>query len=121
MKISFDFDNTISLRPMQELCKKFMLLGAEIFVVTSRATTMNDGAVKMHNKDLFEVTDRLGIKRENIIFTEFDDKYHFTKDFDIHFDDSESECGMINDFPSTCLSFLYDHNYRQENNQKTKF
>ena len=71
----------------------------------------------LHNEDLFQLTDFLGIKRENIIFTSYSDKYEFTKGFDIHIDNDELEIGLINDFPGKCLGFLYEHNFRQEQKQ----
>ena len=38
MKVSFDFDNTLTEKPIQILAKKFIKLGAEVFIVTSRTT-----------------------------------------------------------------------------------
>lgn len=116
LKISFDFDSTLSQEEMQELAIKFLQSGAEVFCVTSRAD-YHEG-LHFSNSDLFEVTDRIGIKRENITFTSFDDKYKFTKDYDLHFDDDEIEIDLINKFPSKCIGFLYQPRY---NNQEANF
>lgn len=117
MKISFDFDQTLSELPMQELAKKFIQLGAEVFVTTSR-TEYHEG-LQYDNTDLFKVTDELGIKRENITFTSYDDKYKFVKDYDAHYDDDEQEIYLINEFPGKCIGFLYQQNFN--NNQPIDF
>lgn len=119
LKISFDFDGTLSEIPMQNLCKKYIEIGAEVYVTTSRSTGMEKG-INFENKDLFEVTDKLGISRKNIIFTNYADKYTFVKDFDLHFDDDELEIDLINDYPGFCIGMLYCHNYTLEN-QIAKF
>lgn len=116
LKISFDFDQTLSELPMQELAKKYIKLGAEVYITTSRAK-YKDG-LEYNNSDLFEVADKLGIKRENITFTNYDDKYKFVKAFDIHFDDDEQEISLINEFPTKCIGFLYQPNF---NNQIADF
>jgi len=111
LSVSFDFDGTLSEKPMQELAKKYLELGAEVFICTSRATKMQ-GGIPFKNNDLFQLADFLGIKRKNIIFTAFEDKYQFVKDFDMHYDDSDEEIFLINEYPNTkCIGFLYQHNY----------
>lgn len=107
MRISFDFDSTLDQKPMQELCKKFMGLGAEIYVTTSRGKTMHSG-IPLNNDDLFELTDRLNIKRDHITFTQYDDKYSFVKDMDMHFDDDIHEIYLINQFPGKCIGCLFE-------------
>lgn len=106
LKISFDFDHTLSELPMQELAKKFMGLGATIYVTTSRCTEFHGKPVD--NSDLFTVTDALNIKRENITFTQYEDKYTHVKDYDMHFDDDESEIFYINQHQSKCMGFIYE-------------
>lgn len=110
LKISFDFDSTLSEPEMQELALKYLQVGIEVFVTTSR-TEFHNG-LRFSNSDLFEVTDRIGIKRENITFTSYDDKYKFVKEFDIHFDDDEIEIRLINEHPSKCIGFLYNPRLR---------
>lgn len=114
LKISFDFDSTLDTEQMQILCKKFKQLGAEIYVVTSRATHMH-GGVTLDNSDLFQVTDALGIDRNHITFTQYEDKYHFVKDFDMHFDDDHHEIYLINQHPGPCLGILYEQYQRGAN------
>lgn len=115
MNVSFDFDSTLSELPIQLLAKKYLELGAEVYVTTSRAEYME--GLHFSNEDLFRVTDQIGIKRENITFTNFDDKYKFVKKYDLHFDDDEIEVNLINEFPSNCIGILYEpkHNNKQAN------
>lgn len=115
-RISFDFDGCLSEEDMQELAIKFIKTRVNVFVVTSR-TDYQDG-LEFSNSDLFEVTDRIGIKRENITFTKYDDKYKFVKDYDLHFDDDEVEIDLINRFPGKCIGFLYEPKF---NNQQANF
>ena len=112
-KISFDYDGTLSEQSMQELAAKYLELGAEVYVTTSRPDKLEN--VVVLNTDLFEVTDKLGIKRENIIFTCYDDKFLHVMNFHIHYDDSEEEIFLINEYPiGICLGFLYEHNYKRD-------
>jgi len=116
MKVSFDFDSTLSEEEMQELAIKFIESGAEVFITTSR-TDAYEG-LRFSNTDLFEVSDKIGIKRENIKFTRHEDKHTFVKNYDIHFDDDEVEIDNINRFPGKCIGLLYQPKY---NNQIANF
>lgn len=106
LKVSFDFDSTLNTLPMQTLCKKFIDLGAEVHITTSRSNKI-DGKV-LNNDDVFEVAEQLGIPKKNIVFTKYEDKVHFIKDFDMHFDDSFDEIFLINQHPCKCMGFLYE-------------
>lgn len=69
--VSFDFDYTLSLPKVQDYCKKLMDAGINVFVTTFRYNEMlaHLYTSKPYNTDMYEVTDRLGISRSNIIFT----------------------------------------------------
>jgi hypothetical protein len=101
MKISFDFDSCLSRGDVQELAERLLQEGNdEIWVVTSRTDKpvkwiVNSQLVLRNNEDLFEVTDRLGIKRNNIIFTCHRNKSEFLTNFDIHLDDDDIEIEFI--------------------------
>jgi len=109
MKISFDFDCTLSTEQMQTLCTKCIKDGIEVFVTTSRSKTINKKLV--NNDDLYVVTDMLGIPRANITFTAYQDKYSFVKDYDLHFDDDFNEIFLINQHPGKCMGFLYEEKH----------
>lgn len=95
-KISFDFDDTLSLPEMQNFAnhleKKY---NVEIWVVTARSP--DDITVQYGtdwNSDLWEVCKRLKIPKERVIFRSFLPKYkYFEKntDFIAHIDDYEDE------------------------------
>mgnify|MGYP003618809249 CR=1 FL=1 len=93
-KISFDFDGTLTEKIVQDYAKSLIKKGFEVYVCTFRTKEYNDKLFKIVDKstpanaDLYLLTDRLGIKRENIIFTEMDCKSKFLDEtFLIHLDD----------------------------------
>ena len=120
LTISMDFDGVLTELPMRNLAKALLEANIEVFVTTSRSNETE--GLKLYHTDLFAVTDSLGIKRENITFTNYNKKYSYVKDFTIHVDDSEEEIALINDYPiGKAIGFLYEPNLSRENNQKTKF
>lgn len=93
-KVSFDFDGTGDRADVQNLIKEFIAMGADVYICTFRTKEYNDALFKIvdkstpANSDLYKATDELGIPRENIIFTEMDDKSKFLDDsFVFHLDD----------------------------------
>lgn len=104
-KVSFDFDATLSRITIQEFASQCIKYGHEVWVVTSRNDDksipnwiVNGIQTKGNNDDLFEVTDNLGIPRNQIIFTNHDFKSSFFKDKDFlfHIDDDWIELKEIN-------------------------
>ena len=93
MKISFDFDNTLSKKSVQQLAIKLKNDGHEIIIVTSRRT--NGYGILFDNDDLFTVAEKIGIK--DITFTEGLNKVQFLKDknVDIHVDDDKFELDLL--------------------------
>ena len=104
MKVSFDFDHTLTNPVFQELAKKFIDLGAEVHITTTRCNRV--GLAPHGHQEVFSMAERLGIDKNNITFTSYQDKYRFVKDFDMHFDDDEHETILINEFPSKCIGVL---------------
>ena len=71
MKVSFDFDNTLSLENVQQYAKELIDKGIIVYIVTARQPIV--GAYEyagyiFDNLALFAIADKLGIKRENIFF-----------------------------------------------------
>lgn len=98
MKVSFDFDSTLSRKDVQEFSKELVKDGHEVWIVTSRfddesAMQKNWHWIKGQNKKLFDVADECGIKHENIKFTCMESKSLFLngKDFVFHLDDDDIE------------------------------
>ena len=106
-RVSFDFDSTLSLRLVQDYAKSLINRGYDLWVVTSRLPNGSDPKYKKHgmwveidNSDMFEVTDMLGIKREQIIFTSHRKKSEIINEMGIeflfHLDDDWTELNHIN-------------------------
>ena len=98
VKISFDFDSTLSIDSVQVLAMKLIKEGHEVWIVTSRFEQCDSSNNKINNSDLFEVADEVGIKREHIFFCNMVDKYEFFKengDFLWHLDDDDVELTLI--------------------------
>jgi NADH pyrophosphatase NudC (nudix superfamily) len=103
MKVSFDFDNTLSRKDVQEFAKELVNEGHEVWIVTSRfddetaEKNLNKSGlfagVVNQNQKLFKVAEQCGIKKENIQFTCMESKSLFLegKGFIFHLDDDDIE------------------------------
>ena len=119
MKVSFDFDNTLSRRDVQRFAKELVAEGHEVWIVTSRQSNedaaLADPWMKERvigsNKKLFRVADNVGIKREHIIFCNFAVKLDSIagQGFAFHLDDDPDE--LVEIFVSTdaCKAINVDH------------
>ena len=96
IKVSFDFDSTLSRIDVQEYAKTLIDKGIDVCICTSRLEP-SKAPNKEWNDDLFLVADRLGIKRSNIIFCNYENKSIFLKDkgFLFHIDDDNIELSFI--------------------------
>lgn len=104
MKISFDFDSTLSEEYIQELAKICIKGGANVYIITSR--TLYPGV--MEHKDLYKIAKTVGIPIENIHFTNSNMKLDKCEELgiDIHFDDMEDEIDNINRSSEICKGIL---------------
>jgi len=116
MKVSFDFDGTLSRKDVQDFAKSLLQSGIEVWIVTSRIATEPALAKGWHwierqNKELYDVAKIVGIKHENIIFTEFVDKIEFLKDkgFIFHIDDDVDELMAILNSKDPCKTVNVEH------------
>ena len=98
MKVSFDFDHTLSRKDVQAFAKQLVDEGHEVWIVTSRFSDEAAKEKKWHwiegqNQKLFDVAEDCGIKKENIQFTCMESKSIFLKDkgFIFHLDDDDIE------------------------------
>jgi hypothetical protein len=98
MKVSFDFDHTLSRKDVQDFAKELVNDGHEVWIVTSRFSDEAAKEKKWHwiegqNQKLFDVAEECGIKKENIQFTCMESKSLFLKDkgFIFHLDDDDIE------------------------------
>lgn len=99
LKISFDFDETLSREDMQELCKSYIEGGADVYITTQRMPS------DAWNQDVFAMAYVLGIPAENVRIIGTDSKHTHLNDFDLHFDDNEMEISDIN-LHTNCLGIL---------------
>jgi hypothetical protein len=126
-KISLDFDYTLSRKDVQEFAKKLINLSFDVWIVTSRFSNEEAllrgfyGADKK-NKEIYDIAELCGIKKENIVFTNKIYKINYLKDknFTIHLDDDIDElmailesgdlCKPINvnyfDWENACMEIL---------------
>ena len=103
MRISFDFDFTISLEKIQKIALSIMN-DHEIFIVTSR---------EAYNRydDIIDISKKLCIARTNIFYTNGKPKWPFLLDLevDMHFDDDEVEINAIRtNCPHITALMVYD-------------
>lgn len=93
MKISFDFDFTLSEPHVQILAEKLIKTGAEVWITTCRMD--NKYGFEEWNLDLHSIARRLGIPENRIQITNGEDKWKYLKGFDLHFDDDIVEIELI--------------------------
>ena len=129
MKISFDFDNTLTRPSVQEFATQLIHEGHEVWIVTSRYS--EEGApdnlknnVRLSNRDVFEVAEDCGINLNHIHFTNMEFKVKFLEEnnFLIHVDDDLSELFEIRTHANKCIPINVDFtSWREECiNQITK-
>ena len=114
MKVSFDFDGTLSRKSIQKYAKDLVKLGHEVWITTSRYDSI-DKYSKEEVKDwqienlssawnkLFIVANEIGISRDHIIFTNKESKVPYIKEqnFLWHLDDDSLELNAINRYTNT--------------------
>ncbi|TSE11301.1 hypothetical protein [Aquimarina algiphila] len=105
MKISFDYDSVLEYEEMQDLAKKHIDLGSEVWITTSR--TLRRNAVHIVHEDLLNVARELGIEK-NIQFTNYEAKSGYLSGFDIHIDDDKTEVDQINESQGKCIGVHYE-------------
>ena len=115
MKISFDFDSTLTRHDVQKFATKLVHLGHEVWIVTSRyseegAPAFLKNSVKRSNEDVFEVAEDCGIKLNHIQFTNMELKADFLDDnnFIFHVDDDVSELFAILNHKTKCIPINVD-------------
>lgn len=104
MKISFDFDETLSETIFQRLARALADAGVEVHIITSRCdTTLPDG--RKGNRDIWAIAEYLMIPEERVHFTEgaFKAEIIRLEEIDLHFDDMEDEIHVIRVL-SSCIA-----------------
>lgn len=115
MKISFDFDNTLTRHSVQEVATQLVHEGHEVWIVTSRyseegAPAFLKNNVKASNEDVFMIAEDCGINLNHIRFTNMELKAIFLEEnnFSIHIDDDVSELFEIRNRENSCIPINVD-------------
>lgn len=89
-RIGFDFDGVISTPQGQAMASKEIKNGNQVFIITKRGL--------MGQSDVYAVSDRLGVPRENVVFTQGKYKYNYLRNLyiDVFYDDTQEEIDKIN-------------------------
>lgn len=105
MKISFDFDSTLTVPYIRRLASKYIEEGHTVRVTTSRydctVPILGQSGMTFSNNDVFELMEIIGISE--VVFTNGEFKYKFLEGFDIHYDDDEYEISEINNNLNKCI------------------
>jgi len=116
IRLSFDFDSTLSIKEIEVFAKELIEDGYEVWVITTR-----NHAFFAEVKD---VTDRLKIPSHRVIFTSGKDKYKACEDLNIsiHLDDDNHEIEVINAPPTKTLGIRcsYNPSWKNEYNEYLK-
>lgn len=107
MRITIDYDDTLTKPHIQRLAKK-LVEKHEVYILTSRLDSLYRKSYKhLHsNDDIYETAKKVGIKPQNIVFTNQASKLehiHRGRVW-IHIDDNDAELKNISAL-STCKGF----------------
>lgn len=100
MRVSFDFDSTLSRKVIQDYAKELINDKVEVWICTSRPS--DEKALELwksigYNEDIFKVAKELKIPKDKIIFTNYHNKIDFLRDkgFIWHLDDDVIELSFF--------------------------
>lgn len=115
MKVSFDFDDTLDNIDVQSYAKYLLDKNIEVWICTARFSD-EDAPSEYWNLDLYKIAEIIGIPKQNIYFSSYEDKYIFfeNKDFLWHLDDSEEELDMINSNTNTIGINVKKSNWKEK-------
>lgn len=90
MKISMDFDGTLSTIKGKSLAKRLIDQGNELYIITARMTA--------ESAPVYKVAKDLGIPESRVIFTNHSDKWRFMSKYGIkkHYDNNTEQIDKIN-------------------------
>ena len=110
MKLSFDYDSTLSRKDVQEFVKTLILNGHEVWITTSRSPTTEENVKKWphldgNNSVVYIDAALVGIPKTRITFTSGINKIEIlrNKGFKFHLDDDEVEMISIQEDEDDCI------------------
>ena len=113
MKVSFDFDMTLSRKEIQEFAKELVDSGYDVYIVTLR----DKNPIGYNNYDLFDIAKKCGIDKNNIIFMCMADKieYLYGNDFLFHLDVDLDQLELITYSFDSCVPVdSFDKNWKEK-------
>lgn len=116
MKVSFDFDGTLTINSVEKYAKELVERGIDVWIVTSRLGFGKEPTPKW-NDDLFKIAEYVGIKKEHIHFCCMENKSIFLKDkgFVFHIDDDNIELKFIKKHTNVKPVYLFgNRNWRKD-------
>ena len=117
MKVSFDFDKTLSEPHIQSVAKRSIQDGHDVYITTAR---FKHSSMPFINKDLFNIAAEIGIPESNIRFTDGAEKINWLHGFDVHFDDCQLQLHDIkNTIPNIKCIWCRDDKHLQEITEST--
>lgn len=118
-KVSFDFDGTLDKQIVQKFAQDLLLSGYDVYITTQRQNNKLAPSLSW-NDDLFEISDSIGIKRNNIIFCNLESKYKIIKDmnFIFHLDDSFTEIDLLKEHTDIKTVCIFGNKYWKYDCQK---
>lgn len=119
MKVSFDFDGTLSKKETQKYAKFLKDNGIDVHITTSRFTDPHAYSLLSNHNDIWRCIYDLNIDKNKVHFTDMNLKYHYLSDnnFIWHVDDNYEEILTINDNTSVKCFFVNDKNWMEEANK----
>lgn len=108
MKVSVDFDDTLSRKYVQEYVSELIDKGVDVWVVTARYDENHKYKFPSNPtiEDLWEVVDNLSIPRWKVRFQCNERKYKYLKgsNFVFHLDNDEDEIRLLNSYSHSSYS-----------------
>lgn len=94
MRVSFDYDETLTIAKGQQMALNEIKKGNEVLILTARQES--DSA------PVYAMAEKLGIKKSNVHFTNGQDKWKFVLRYNInkHVDNSQEQIDKIKKFTS---------------------
>ena len=93
--VSFDFDGTLSTNEGQKKALNLIKEGYRVLIITARQSK--------DSKEVYDVADKLGIRRSDIYFTNGGNKWSVVKRLGvaIHYDNKQEQIDLINKMTKT--------------------
>lgn len=112
MKVSIDFDGTLDQEMVQIYAQDLVNRGTEVWICTFRYDDKHKEMQHPHldNQKLYKIADKVGIKKDHIIFTNYQNKWRFLKGkgFIWHLDDDPNMLKDIEEFTNVTGVYMHD-------------